>query len=378
MQHLHAGEDKKFTSESATKASRGAPYSGFFRLDHCAYVTLKDCGFTDHLNVSDGTYDFYAEYAAAITIDHCVCLPDTADDSSIRDPRTWGTTGTNYCKNLSVINHSKLSRVDGHMGVYNITVKDSTLGDKSVAAVGFGTMYLENVKSYGEHLVNLRKDYGSAWFGDVVIKDCTWVIDRYDRTVFDITYDPTVEYGYDEIIKGGRRYASQLPNNITIDGLTVDASKVPDNNYGFYTRGLNLFNNVIVLHKTINYDMNDEYLNHPAHSYEEFTQQQYNYEHHLDSQSAVAKYGYLYFFPLKVPETINVHKIHIIRKNAQYHSNNKISGIFMRNRNPAVGMNDYYFFDKEYDKPYFNVEAVDANGKPLFDYSKEVTYETAD
>ncbi|MBO4862788.1 MAG: hypothetical protein J5517_00330 [Eubacterium sp.] len=382
VQHLHAGEDKKFTSESATKASRGAPYSGFFRLDHCAYVTLKDCGFTDHMNVSDGTYDYYAEYAAAITIDHCVCLPDKEDDSTLVDERTWGTTGTNYCKTFSVINHSKLSRVDGHMGVYNITVKDSTLGDKSVAAVGFGTMYLENVKSYGGHLVNLRRDYGSAWFGDIVIKNCTWDIrTNYSTSVIDITYDPTVEYGYDEIVKNGKKYYSQMPDNITIDGLTVDASHLAPKTYKedgtlatqpgqvFYNRGLNLFSQVIFETP----EVNENYLSNPQPSYEVYCQQQQDYLDQKTTESAAKKYKYPYYFPIRGPERINVHGIHIISR--KDYEKSRINGIFMRCTlsSQAQNFKDTYFFSKSYDKPYFNV-----TDDPQFNYSNEVTYEIAD
>ena len=280
---------------------------------------------------------------------------------------------------MSVINHSKLSRIDGHMGVYNITVKDSTLGDKSVAAVGFGTMYLENVKSYGEHLVNLRKDYGCAWFGDVVIKNCTWDIgSRIDKFLIDITYDPTIEYGYDKIVKNGKTYYSQLPNNIIIDGLTIDATGLDaGGGYGFHNRGLNLFTKIICDTKTddpkVKYWVDETYLSNPMPpnpTFEKYMQDK------ADKLNVVELYGCPYYFPIKAPETITVHNIHVINNAAL--STKRLSGIYMRNRTPAYNFNDHYFFDKEYDKPYFNVEAVDANGKPLFDYSKEVTYETAD
>ena len=276
VKHYLTGEDKQFNNNSKVVNSEtgavtylprlGAPYQGFFRLDHCTDVTLKDCVFSNHLRVfnygdnthSTAPYDFYAEYAADITLDHCTCAADgkdltgPADSTGIMDKSRWGTTGTNYCKNITVQNGSKLSRIDAHMGTYNLTVKDSTLGCYGVAAVGFGTMRLERVTSYANYFISLRRDYGSAWYGDIVIKDCVWNIGKnYTPQLIMAIYDPQYLYGYDTITQNGKTYYCQLPTKITIDGFTLDASSLAGGGdggevlYGNARRGFEIYTAVV-------------------------------------------------------------------------------------------------------------------------------------
>ena len=224
----------------------GSPIQGFFRIDHCINVTLTNCVFSNHLvafvykNNTDNSspYDYYAEFAANLVIDHCVCAGDGDDPSGKGDPTgildetRWGTTGTNYCKGITVT-YSSLNRVDAHKGTYNLTVKNSTLGCKSVAAVGFGTMYLENVRVTGsKYFIHLRNDYGSAWFGDIIIRNCTWELGtNYTCDLIQAIYNPLNEYLYEPILVENAdgtttRYYSSLPTRIDIDGLTVDASEI--------------------------------------------------------------------------------------------------------------------------------------------------------
>ena len=241
----------------------GAPYQGFFYAHNCAYVTLKDCVFSNHLRVynygndtnSTAPYDFYAEYCANITLDGCVCAADADDKSGPGDPTgimdetRWGTTGTNYCKGITVQNGCSINRIDAHMGTYNLTVKDSTVGYLGIVAVGFGDMTIERVTSYATHFINLRRDYGSFWMGDIKIKDCVWKLEEGNsspRLIFtNYIPNPTYPYGFDPITENGTTYYCTMPTNVIIDGLTVDASRVTSNTlYG--TSGFQIYTNPIM------------------------------------------------------------------------------------------------------------------------------------
>ena len=265
VKHYLTGEDAMYVNGDSVPRL-GAPHQGFFRIDHCAYVTLKDCVFSNHkrvFNKGDNThstapYDYYAEYAANITIDHCVCAPTKEDSTGIMDSTRWGTTGTNYCKTIVMQNYSSVNRIDAHKGTYNLVVKDSTLGTRGVAAVGFGDMYLENVTIHADHFITLRNDYGSAWFGNIYIKNCTWDIGNdYTADLIQAIYDPENKYCYEPFEENGITYYSALPTVVDIDGLTIDAreivhiyNKKGEIDHGpatvFYTqRGFNIYTSVL-------------------------------------------------------------------------------------------------------------------------------------
>ena len=297
--HYMKGEKETFkesiTKDGVKRPKLGAPIQGFFRIDHCTNVTLRSCTFSNHLCAfvygndvaTSSPYDYYAEYAANLVIDNCVCAPNEDDPSGpgdstgILDTTRWGTTGTNFCKEISVINHSALNRIDAHKGTYNLTVKDSTLGFKSVAAVGFGTMYLENVTVLkAQNFITLRNDFGSAWYGDIYIKNCTWDIGtNYTCDLIQAIYNPKNEYLYEpftEVKADGTEvtYYCSLPTNIYIDGLTIDASNIVhrykddgsiDNGPAdcFYDqRGVNIYSSI--LSNTGGAVVNDDWISDPA------------------------------------------------------------------------------------------------------------------
>ncbi len=284
VKHLLTGEDAQFNEKSEVKNSEtgevkyyarlGAPYQGFFRLDHCAYVTLQECVFSNHLRVfskgdnTNGTapYDYYAEFAAAITLDSCICAPDQddptgpGDETGILDDWRWGTTGTNFCKQITVQNHCWLNRIDAHQGTYNLTVKDSVMGTRGIAAVGFGELVVENVLSYADHFMTLRNDFGSAWYGNVTIRNSTWVLkeNNWSPRLFNAKYDPTLQYFYEPFEEDGKTYYSMMPEKITIDGFTLDTSKVE--NAAVCNGGLAIYTDVLSPVKEL---VDVDYLNDP-------------------------------------------------------------------------------------------------------------------
>ena len=337
VEHYLTGEEAEYADHSFGFSSLynredafarfGAPYQGFFRLDHCVNVTLRNCVFSNHHRVfgtykpstgkwsndkSTAPYDFYAEYCVGIKLEGCTCaksiiynteytkgqlglgakVDPVYDKDGIMDDLRWGTSGTNYCKSIEVDGCS-LNRIDAHMGTYDLTVKNSTMGWLGIMAVGFGKMTIENVTAYSDHFLTLRPDYGSAWYGDIEIKNCTWNLGTsYSPRLINARYDPQYQYGFDKINKGEKYpdgtpfvYYSQLPTNITIDGLTLDASDVTS--AALFNGGLAIYTSLL---PSVKETINDAY---------------------FMNRTSTAKWGYKY--PLLPTEKVTLKNLTVIK-----------------------------------------------------------------
>ena len=123
-----------------------------------------------------GSYDISGTNANAITWKDCVQSNFWKDEKAgtvySEQKDFWGIMGTNYCKNLTY-DGCTLSRFDAHCGVYNATVKNSTIS-YTINSVGMGTFTIENTTMVaGSRFLYLRNDYGSTWKGTVIIKNST-------------------------------------------------------------------------------------------------------------------------------------------------------------------------------------------------------------
>lgn len=198
----------------------GSPYGGFINASQCSDITLQNSFFTGHKiyqtigsagkPVSMGSYDLSFDSCINLNLINCRQI-------NIRDTRLWGLFGSNHCKNL-VIDGCYISRVDAHMGVTNYTIKNTTLGWQGLNAIGHGLLTVDNVTSYSNSsFINLRSDYGSTWDGNVVIKNSKWHVAEHIQ-------NPLIISGYNS---GEHDFGYQcyLPNNIKIDGLTVENIK---------------------------------------------------------------------------------------------------------------------------------------------------------
>jgi len=163
----------RVTDEPETE---GSPYNGFFRTRYCAYIQFRDCHLTGHkiyqtigaadLPVSMGTYDVYLNSSVGVTFTNC-------KQDNIMDDTRWGVIASNYCKDVC-LDGCVFSRMDAHMNIANLTVKNTTLGWQGFNAIGHGKLTVENVTIMGPSVVNLRGDYGSTWDGELFIKNVTW------------------------------------------------------------------------------------------------------------------------------------------------------------------------------------------------------------
>jgi hypothetical protein len=139
--------------------------------------------------------------------------------NDINDSRYWGILGSNYCKNL-VYDSCTLSRFDAHMGVANVTIRNSVLGHQGINAIGSGTFTVENSTIYGRNLINLRSDYGSTWQGEFLIRNCIFIPAGGRTTSVSLiggSYSGQHDFGY----------TCYMPERITIENLRIDDSNHP-------------------------------------------------------------------------------------------------------------------------------------------------------
>lgn len=206
------------------EGDQGAPYGGFLNIRDCAFVTVKNTVLTGHKTystigaagkpVSMGTYDISANRALNVSFSNC------RQTNDINDRTYWGIMGSNYCKNL-LYDRCVLSRFDAHMGVANATIRNSTLGHMGINAIGSGSLTVENSTIRGNHLVNLRSDYGSTWQGEFVIRNCVFVPSGGRPTAASLiggSYSGQHNFGY----------TCYMPERITIENLRIDDANHPE------------------------------------------------------------------------------------------------------------------------------------------------------
>lgn len=204
------------------EGDQGAPYSGFIRIQDCAYVTVQNTILTGHKTyrtigsagkpVSMGSYDLLVNRALNISFINC------SQTNDINDRTYWGILGSNYCKNM-LYDSCTLSRFDAHKGVANATIRNSTLGHMGINAIGSGTLTVENTTIRGRGFVKLRSDYGSTWQGNLIIRDCTFIPEGNKQSPALISgyYSGQHDFGY----------TCYMPAQITIENLHIDDSNPP-------------------------------------------------------------------------------------------------------------------------------------------------------
>lgn len=205
------------------EGDHGAPYSGFISIANCANVTVKNATMTGRKTyqtigsagkpVSMGTYGLSINRAANVSFINCTQTND------INDSKYWGVMGSNYSKNLSY-DGCKLSRFDAHQGVFNATIRNSTLGHMGILLIGRGTFLLENSTVHAGQLVGLRGDYGSTWEGEFIIRNSVFAPRGKRSSLHLIGGNNSGQHDFG--------YTCYMPERITIDGLRIEDGNFPD------------------------------------------------------------------------------------------------------------------------------------------------------
>ncbi len=193
----------------------GSPYNGFFRTKLANNVLFENCKMTGHKIYKNesgneqGTYDTRPFSSNDVKYLNCTQTNDHTDKSF------WGIMCSDYCKNL-YMDGCKLSRFDAHMGVYNATIINSDIG-QNISVTGGGLLRVENVikrcakGTYYNRFVTLREDYGSFFYGDVIIKDSTLITGRGINYVIAASwYD--WNFGYE----------CRFPSTVTLDNVKFE------------------------------------------------------------------------------------------------------------------------------------------------------------
>ena len=205
----------------------GAPYSGFTSVSNANNVTIQNILIhrlqsfyleTDKNN-NMGSYELSAGNSNNVlwkNIQQDVFF-DADGGVSYK-----GVMGTNYCKNLT-FDGNMVCSFDAHCGVYNGTIKNTTI--EHINFIGDGLITIENCTIYADGsscAINLRSDYGSWWKGDAIFKNVDVKYEtRKNKTIslFSSAYT-NHDFGY----------TTYLPENITLDNFKMLGFTVTVNN----------------------------------------------------------------------------------------------------------------------------------------------------
>ena len=152
----------------------GPPYHGLVRVTYCNDVLVQGFEFVKppsyFLEGSNGTnnmgsYDLTGEGVNKLVYRNCTQSNFFKEDGSLY---AAGPMGTNFCKNIEFDN-VMIGRFDAHCGVYNVTIKDSTVNKLNFIGAGEATVINTVVYVDGSNhdVVNMRDDYGSTWTGNI-------------------------------------------------------------------------------------------------------------------------------------------------------------------------------------------------------------------
>jgi hypothetical protein len=210
------------------EGDHGAPYGGFITVGKAAHVTVQNTALSGHTtyrtigragpSVPMGSYDIACNRAIDVAFVRCRQLND------IKDKRYWGIMGSSGCKNLRYEGCS-LSRFDAHEGVYNATIRDSTLGHGGINAIGGGTLLIEKTTVLADTFITMRPDYGSTWEGEFIIRNCTFIPAGgrpITASLIGGSHSGQHDFGYPCV----------MPRQIRIEKLHIDDSTHPDRYQG--------------------------------------------------------------------------------------------------------------------------------------------------
>lgn len=143
------------------------PRSGFYTFSHVYDILLENVRLIPwekirkepEKTLKAGTYGIGGARVLCGTFRNL-----TAEGSPIH----WGVFGTNLFKNFRIEN-CRLNRVDVHFHGWNITIKDSEIGQKGLTLTGGGELIIENTRVFNNVFLNFRSDYGAKWDGPIRI-----------------------------------------------------------------------------------------------------------------------------------------------------------------------------------------------------------------
>ena len=206
---------KNVTHYVVGEGEEGMPYDSFMEVKNTYNVLFYKCTYTARktyykkgTTTGMGSYDISAGNASHVVWANCNQTNFFKEDGITpnTDGSLWGIMGSSACKNLTY-DGCILSRFDAHAGVYNTTIRNSSM--QMFRIVGGGELILEGVHMYSDKLIQLREDYGAFWLGKVTLKDVTMhnsgIVNLFTGTWYNHDFG----------------YQTALPTEIEIDGLRL-------------------------------------------------------------------------------------------------------------------------------------------------------------
>ena len=203
-----------------SQGGTGAPYGGFTKVAYAHNVTIENLlihnleGYHLETNKSNGmgTYELSANHSNNVTWKNVIQDVFFDADGGVSYE---GLMGTNYCKNLTFDGNFVCS-FDAHCGVYNGTIKNSTI--EHLNFIGDGLITIENCTLYldgSRTAIQLRADYGATWRGDVYMKDVDlkYEMKTKNRYNFSLISSSWSNHSFG--------YTCYLPQNIYIENVNM-------------------------------------------------------------------------------------------------------------------------------------------------------------
>lgn len=203
--------------EDEARKSYGDPYSEFISVSYSNNTLIKNCFFTAprvryHCTEADGnelknaSAIIRVSFSNGIRLDSCK-QTDFFDSSYVKpNNERSAVMSFSYTKNV-ICAFSVFSVFEAQNGIYNAEITDSAL--LGLKITGGGNVSVERCRVYGDVLIDITKEYGSTWKGNVILKDVTLQADGEATLLF--AYWLNHDFGY-------RTY---MPENIIVDNLTL-------------------------------------------------------------------------------------------------------------------------------------------------------------
>ena len=203
------------TEGEAENNSDTSPYLAFFRILNSGNVIFEDCSVAARKlrQSSDGTElkneVISIELSANIIFRRCNQTNFYGLSGTSAAVGNSDIMGISYSKNL-IYERCTLSTLCAEYGVYNLTVKDSSI--VKIEIVGSGDLLLENTSVYSDTVISLCKKSGSFWNGSIAIRNLN-VKNKGAVNLIDGAW-----YNHDF------GYLTSFPKEITVEGITLKKS----------------------------------------------------------------------------------------------------------------------------------------------------------
>jgi len=226
IEHILNEKFHEITPVSPQTNGQGNRYLGFIRTYYgAANFTLKNSSITPHQcpEQASSSYDIALNNVVNAHLDNVrYGMPDDNEEKWYTEYianvderwKRWGVSTSNYAKDV-VIENSCMNRIDSHNGIWNLKVKNTTIGQYGFTLVGGGEFIAENITIDGNnYAISLRGDYGSTWRGSMKLQDVKMILPAMKPSIITSENDGSWNFGY----------KCYFPN-LTIENLIIDDSK---------------------------------------------------------------------------------------------------------------------------------------------------------